>query len=261
MAERNPKWTRDELILALDLYVRHRPAVLGNTSDEVIELSEILNRLARAEQDRSPTHRNANGVAMKLLNFRPFDPEYTATGRVGLHHTSKGDQEVWREFASDPVRLHRTAAAIRAALAGELGRSTDAGDELNGVVEAPEGRLLTRLHRERERDRRLVESKKKQALRQHGSLFCEACGLAPELIFGERGRRVIECHHTRPLHTLVDGDTTRLEDLALVCANCHRLIHGGQPWLTVEELRLSISGHEEHGAQVAPGPKASSSSS
>jgi hypothetical protein len=74
MAERNPNWTRDELILALDLYVRHRPAVLGNTSAEVIELSEVLNRLARADQNRSPTHRNPNGVAMKLLNFRPFDP-------------------------------------------------------------------------------------------------------------------------------------------------------------------------------------------
>jgi 5-methylcytosine-specific restriction protein A len=86
MAERNPNWTRDELILALDVYMRHRPGVLGNTSPEVIELSEMLNQLARVGRDRSPTHRNANGVAMKLLNFRPFDPEYTARGKVGLHH-------------------------------------------------------------------------------------------------------------------------------------------------------------------------------
>jgi 5-methylcytosine-specific restriction protein A len=75
MAGRNPDWSRDELILALDLYVRHRPAVLGNTCPEVIELSEVLNQLARAEAVRSPTHRNPNGVAMKFLNLRPFDPE------------------------------------------------------------------------------------------------------------------------------------------------------------------------------------------
>ncbi len=39
---------------------------------------------------------------MKPLNFRSLDPDYTATGKVGLHHTSRGDGEVWREFASDP---------------------------------------------------------------------------------------------------------------------------------------------------------------
>jgi len=99
VVERNPNWTRDELILALDLYMRHRPAVLSKTSADVIELSEILNRLAHAGRDRAPTHRNANGVAMKLLNFRPFDPDYTASGRAGLHHTSRGDEQVWREFA------------------------------------------------------------------------------------------------------------------------------------------------------------------
>jgi len=105
--------------------------------------------------------------------------------------------------------------------------------------------LLTRLHRQRERDRRLVEAKKKDALRKHGRLFCEACDLQPELKFGNRGRSVIECHHIRPLHTLVDGDTMRLDDLALICANCHRLIHGGKPWLTLEDLRLSLPGYEQ----------------
>ena len=248
MAERNPNWTRDELILALDLYMRHRPAVLGNGSTEVIELSDTLNRLARADSARLPTHRNTNGVAMKLLNFRPFDRDHTASGKVGLHHTSRGDELVWREFASDPVRLHETAAAIRAALAAELARSGAADDDLDeGITEAPEGRQLTRLHRRRERDPRLVEAKKRQALRQPGRLLCEACGLVPELKFGSRGRSVIECHHTRPLHKLVDGDTTWLDDLALVCTNYHRLIHGGQSWLTLQYLSSRLTNNEMSG--------------
>lgn len=113
MTEQNPNWTRDELILALDLYLRHRPAVLGKTSAEVIELSEALNRMPRAEGRRSPTHRNPSGVAMKLLNFRSLDPDYTATGKVGLQHTGRGDGEIWREFASDPIRLRETARRIR----------------------------------------------------------------------------------------------------------------------------------------------------
>jgi hypothetical protein len=82
VAGRDPNWTRDELILALDLYVRHRPAVLGNTSVEVIELSEILNRLARADRARSPMHRNANSEAMKLLNLGPFVRSIRSTLRA-----------------------------------------------------------------------------------------------------------------------------------------------------------------------------------
>ncbi|WP_421989133.1 HNH endonuclease [Roseococcus sp.] len=39
--------------------------------------------------------------------------------------------------------------------------------------------------------------------------------------YGERGRGFIECHHTRPLHTLRPGDKTKIADLVLVCSNCH----------------------------------------
>ena len=65
-----------------------------------------------------------------------------------------------------------------------------------------------------------------------------------EVKFGDRGRSIIERHHIRPLRTLIDGDKTRVDDLALVCANCHRPIHGGRPWLTLEDLRLSLVGYE-----------------
>jgi hypothetical protein len=84
-----------------------------------------------------------------------------------------------------------------------------------------------------------------------------AAARAPELTFGSRGRAVIECHHTKPLHTLV---ATRLDDLALVCANCHRLIHGGQPWLTLENLRQSLPGYGQSDDTRDPGLRASSRS-
>lgn len=46
--ERNPGWTRDELILALDLYVRFKGNPPGKGSAEIIGLSAILNRLSRS---------------------------------------------------------------------------------------------------------------------------------------------------------------------------------------------------------------------
>ena len=84
---RNPDWTRDELIIALDLYLQHRASPPGKDSKEVLAVSEVLNRIGtklHGDVGKEKTYRNANGVYMKLMNFRRFDPEYTGTGKKGL---------------------------------------------------------------------------------------------------------------------------------------------------------------------------------
>ena len=101
---------------------------------------------------------------------------------------------------------------------------------------------LTRLHRFREWDRDLVKRRKKRALDEEGRPRCEVCGFDYEERYGERGRGFIQCHHTRPVHTLDGKETTRLADLALVCANCHQMIHSARPCLTVEQLRVLVGG-------------------
>jgi hypothetical protein len=53
--------------------------------------------------------------------------------------------------------------------------------------------------------------------------------------------RAAEAHHTKPVETLVEGSKTKLEDLALLCANCHRMVHATRPWLTVNGLRHLLS--------------------
>jgi hypothetical protein len=65
LRSRNPDWTRDELILALDLYLRHRSAPPAKDSKEILDLSALLNRLAAALHGgvgKERTFRNANGV-------------------------------------------------------------------------------------------------------------------------------------------------------------------------------------------------------
>ena len=82
---RNPPWSRDELILALDLYLRYRDSPPDKKSSEVEELSDTLNQLAQKTGLAGDQHfRNANGVYMKLMNFRALDPAYTSEGKVGL---------------------------------------------------------------------------------------------------------------------------------------------------------------------------------
>ena len=149
-SKRNPPWTRDELILALELYMQNPASPPSQTSVEVQELSATLNKLGAAlglgEENK---FRNANGVYMKMMNFRRFDPNYTASGKVGLTRGNKDEADVWREFAHDKDRLTHVANAIRQAVT--LPSTEYTPDLEEGIVEAEEGRLLTRLHRRRER--------------------------------------------------------------------------------------------------------------
>ncbi|WCR05219.1 HNH endonuclease [Paracoccus saliphilus] len=174
---------------------------------------------------------------MKLLNFRRHDSYYQSKHQVGLQRGNRLEAEVWKEFENRQHDLRRIVANIVRAAASEEIPSPGEDD-----FEAPEGRLLVRIHRSRERNRRLIERKKASALNKDGCLVCEVCGFNFEAVYGERGRGFIECHHTLPVSLLECGATTKLRDLALVCANCHRMIHASRPWWTLEQARAAL-GH------------------
>jgi 5-methylcytosine-specific restriction protein A len=97
--------------------------------------------------------------------------------------------------------------------------------------------MLTREHKFRERNRLLVNRKKQQALKATGGLECEVCAFDFFAIYGEIGRNFAECHHTLPISDLADARETRLSDLAIVCANCHRMLHRARPWKTIQALK------------------------
>src|SRR3954468_3222488 len=201
---RNPVWSRDELILALDLYMQLRPSFPDGRHPEVVELSRLLNRLAAvSETVGSAKFRNGNGVAMKLQNFRRLDPSQEGKGLPG---GGRGEEEVWAIFADDPERLRSAAAAIRATVAA-LEDSPD--PEPEDGEEAEEGKVLTRLHRTRERDRRIVERRKAKALRDHGTRRCEACGFNCRSV-----RRTGEWLHRVPSHKASFGAATWRENKA-----------------------------------------------
>ena len=242
---RNPTWVRDELILALDLYMTNPVSPPGKSSKAVIELSQVLNRLdVQLGRDPAATYRNPAGVYMKMMNFRRFDPAVVASGKVGLQRGGKDEEAVWREFADDRERLARVAAILRATIALPAADQPPPFDD-DETAEAEEGRILTRLHRTRERSRKLVDDRKRKALDATGALKCEACEFDFSQTYGARGQGFIEVHHTRPLHTLDPGTKTRLEDLALLCANCHRMVHATRSWLSMDELRRLIGANTQ----------------
>ena len=248
---RNPTRSRDELILALDLYLRHRERLPDSDDAEIVELSQTLNSLFGEQAKDAALFRNRNGVYMKLANFRAVDPLHTSQGKRGLSRGGNGVAELWEEFSSRSDELKLIASAIRAA-AGDQG-SIAVAEEDEGITEAEEGRLLTRMHRVRERNRELVKRKRAAVLRETGRLACEACDFDFNDRYGEHGRGFIEVHHLLPLHALSPGSRTRLQDLAILCANCHCMVHAKSKWLTLVQLKgLLADGNRISNGQMTP---------
>ena len=106
---RSPRWAEEELVLALDLYLRC--GAIAADSSEVIELSQVLNDLSiHTERANVERFRNPNGVALKLANFAAIDPNYVGRGMANF---AKRDVEVWDKYSSDEDALAATAAGIR----------------------------------------------------------------------------------------------------------------------------------------------------
>jgi 5-methylcytosine-specific restriction protein A len=179
--------------------------------------------------------RNRNGVNMKLANFRALDPLHTSQGKRGLSRGGNGVAELWEEFSSRGDELKLIVSAIRTAANDQS--TIAAAEDAEGITEAEEGRLLTRMHRVRERNRELVRRKRDTVLRDTGRLACEACDFDFYDRYGEHGRGFVEVHHLLPLYSLAPGSRTRMQDLAVVCANCHRMIHAKAKWLTLLQLK------------------------
>lgn len=244
-AKRNVIWSRDELILALDLYIQNRKSPPAKDSPEIAELSEVLNNFgAVLGQRTSMTYRNTNGVYMKLMNFRRFDPEYTSDGKKGLTRGNQDESKVWSQFANNPTHLAEVARFIRRGIAEYKSNVDLAGPDELGIEEAEEGKVATRIHRYRERDRRLVVKAKAQALKKHGRLFCTACGFDFSEMYGEVGANLIDVHHTKPVHTLEPGEKTKVADLVLLCSNCHRVVHSRRKWMTIDQVKEAITQSE-----------------
>lgn len=236
MAIRNPRWSRDELIVALDFYLRHQKFIPNNTSTKIKELSQFLNSLQlKIGGDLPDKFRNNNGVYMKLMNFRRFDPNHKSRG---LERGNKDEEVVWDLYATKPYELKQVADGIRG-----LVLSADALQPLpneDDEEEAIEGKLLTRTHKYHERDARIVKLKKEHVLDEQGALSCEVCVFDFQKKYGKRGDGYIECHHTKPVSELKPEDSTKLSDLSLVCSNCHRMIHRKRPWFSIDQLQQVI---------------------
>lgn len=102
-------------------------------------------------------------------------------------------------------------------------------DIVNHNPFAFEGERKLELHKSIERNRNLRNHKITSFLELHGKLYCELCHFNYLETYPFLAVDIIEVHHIVPLASLSSGATTNLNDLMLLCSNCHFAVHQGDP--------------------------------
>lgn len=105
----------------------------------------------------------------------------------------------------------------------------------------PEGAEKFKQHRSKERNSKVVALAKLRRFKRTGKLECDACGFDFAKIYGHRGHGFIEAHHRVPVASYEAPTQVRIRDFALVCSNCHRMLHRMSPLMTVESLKKQLS--------------------
>jgi len=85
MKEGQKLWTRDELILAINLYAKTPFGKMHQSNPDVINLAQLIGR-------------TPSSVSYKLVNFASLDPSLKKRGIKGAQNASNLDKQIWNEF-------------------------------------------------------------------------------------------------------------------------------------------------------------------
>ncbi|MEO8772623.1 MAG: HNH endonuclease [Ferruginibacter sp.] len=123
---------------------------------------------------------------------------------------------------------------------GNIGKALSSAESDEELEESlfPEGKEKYRLHRYKERNSNLIKSAKRAFKQMDQKMKCQVCKISFVDEYGELGEDYIEAHHVFPISELKVETETKIEDIAMVCANCHRMLHRKRPWLGIENLRM-----------------------
>jgi putative restriction endonuclease len=109
------KWTREELIIAFNLYCKIPFGKIHIHNPEIIALAKILGRTPSA-------------VSWKLANLASLDPSLKKRNIAGASHGSKLDAEIWNEFNGDWDRLAFESEKL---LAQKMGKPVEVVSEVD----------------------------------------------------------------------------------------------------------------------------------
>ncbi len=183
----------------------------------------INNKLDRHSASEEKDGRETNKAIIKILESKPLSNDklnekyLKYCNRLGIQPSEKGSFGALRKF-------------------WQLEISQDFENNANLSGEFPEGKIVERTHKYRERNSRVISLAKEKFKKENGRLFCQVCGFDFEKIYGNIGKDFIEGHHTIAVSEMSTEHKTKVEDIAMLCSNCHKMIHKRRPWLTMDDI-------------------------
>jgi 5-methylcytosine-specific restriction enzyme A len=192
----------------------------GARAREILqERADLMRKRVAEYSDALPVSKIDLGSGARL----PGD--YAAGHSLGVTYelSTLPDEPTLRADLQQIVRAYR-ALTYRGGIDAEVDSQSELAEEFgipNSVTVAETRKYA--YHRRIERNRTAA----RQAKKFHGTR-CQACDLDFGERYGEIGNGFIEAHHLRPIATLEEGvpvDYDVAADFAVLCSNCHRMIH------------------------------------
>lgn len=169
-----------------------------------------------------------------------FDSRFRLKSPDGLPWAHQVRVKWVSHFPGVRIFLGSEPLTVKELSADKLKRLEEAVNKVikaNKQTEALEGEEYLAEAVFRSRNRALIQAKK-----ANSDYRCEVCGLNFEERYGVIGRGYILAHH---LKAIASGPSqTTLDDIALVCANCHVVIHLKNPLISIQELRMLVTHHQ-----------------
>lgn len=248
---------------------RHKTNVLSPAIDDVILIYQKVNGIAAfthlvtpidnelIEDSTRPNYRYGRRVKIiaKTNNNNLIPVSTTLWSRLNLAGITQGNAcklenvskignidellfDIWQRFTEHFIPSEQRSASTTFAIINEL-------QTTNPDISVTEGELRLVAHLVKERNHKIIREKKRQAI-INNTLYCQVCNFSFSQIYQVN---FIECHHLNPI-----GKTgvreTKLEDLALVCANCHRMLHTKfeGKFLSIKQLKERIKFLQQNGS-------------
>lgn len=165
----------------------------------------------------------ANKATLLPVEQRELIIPRAVKGGIGQSNVWFADKEESQEIVGQVLELINAGGAS----------SLPDVDQSKSITEG-NPRLVA--HLRRERNPAIVKLKKATALKATGKLCCEVCGFDFKEKYGDIGDGFCEVHHIRPLCKSDGNVKTELKDLAIICSNCHRIIHRVDPMPGIEKF-------------------------
>jgi predicted HNH restriction endonuclease len=209
---RQPKWTLDEVILAVNAYFEIgdvRKVTLDNPL--VIELSKLLRALS-IHKNTGAIFRNVTGVQMILKNIATLDKN----AEYHLGAATKLQKKVYSYYFGNKLYLKELANVIRTCL--PLPFDYYEPIDFDNFMA---GNLLYLYHLYIENKSRAATILKEEFYNRRKSR-CAPCGIDLSVLYGEKSYELLEQHYTEKIINYHNGMNILPDRFVAICPTCHK---------------------------------------